>query len=399
MRQEFQPRYGIKKKPPSKFKRFYQTSKHLLFLLLIISSVLLLTVTYLNYRRSLDWSKNKNGLKMAEMSPDMLQDSPKQIHIKEAFLRKAGQMMAKDGSLHAKKGDLLILSEYLAQIKTAKPQYQKQYDQIAAKYQIKSALASLFTKKKVTADLKTVTQVLLKIGPALNDMHQKNSRDQFVAQQMSIIHALNHDLRSINLVAVNTNDLLTLKNQVGTFKATVIPTDLQKAVKPENKLIYSWQVLAKFNNLQDEMQAVLIKQERKISLYHAYQQDLRDRDKAYDDLRKARASHEADNEQVIAQIKDEKIAAEKQKQAEIEAKRKQKAEEKAKDKAENNADQDDHTDQNDKSDQDKTGKTAKDHKPQNSTAKPSKSKQKDQPKDHYIDPDKENKSNQDDESD
>lgn len=396
MRQEFQPRYGIKKKPPSKFKRFYQTSKHLLFLLLIISSALLLTVTYLNYRRSLDWSKNKNGLKMAEMSPDMLQDSPKQIQIKEAFLHKASHMMAKDGSLHAKKGDLLILNEYLAQIKTAKPQYQKQYDQIAAKYQIKSALASLFTKKKVTANLKTVTQVLLKIGPALNDLHQKNAHDQFVVQQMSIIHALNHDLRLINLVAANTNDLLTLKNQVGTFQATVIPTDLQKAVKPENKLIYSWQVLEQFDNLQDKMQAILLKQERKISLYHAYQQDLRDRAKAYDDLRKARASHEADNEQVIAQIKAEKIAAEKQKQAELEAKRKQAAAEKAKDKAEKDSKQDDHTDQNDQSDQ---NKAAKDHKPQNSTAKPSKSKQKDQPKDHYIDPDKENKSSQDNESD
>lgn len=396
MRQEFQPRYGIKKKPPSKFKRFYQTSKHLLFLLLIISSALLLTVTYLNYRRSLDWSKNKNGLKMAEMSPDMLQDSPKQIQIKEAFLRKANHMMAKDGSLHAKKGDLLILNEYLAQIKTAKPQYQKQYDQIAAKYQIKSALASLFTKKKVTADLKTTTQVLLKIGPALNDLHQKNAHDQFVTQQMSIIHALNHDLRLINLVAANTNNLLTLKKQVGTFQATVIPTDLQKAVKPENKLFYSWQVLEQFDNLQDKMQAILLKQERKISLYHAYQQDLHDRAKAYDDLRKARASHEADNEQVIAQIKAEKIAAEKQKQAEIEAKRKQAAAEKAKDKAEDDSKQDDHTDQNDQSDQ---NKTAKDHKPQNSTVKPSKSKQKDQPKDHYIDPDKENKSSQDSESD
>ena len=398
MRQEFQPRYGIKKKPPSKFKRFYQTSKHLLFLLLIISSAILLTVTYLNYRRSLDWSKNKNGLKMAEMSPDMLQDSPKQIQIKEAFLRKASQMMAKDGSLHAKKGDLLILNEYLAQIKTAKPQYQKQYDQIAAKYQIKSALASLFTKKKVTADLKTVTQVLLKIGPALNDLHQKNAHDQFVAQQMSIIHALNHDLRLINLVAANTNNLLTLKKQVGTFQATVIPTDLQKAVKPENKLIYSWQVLEQFDNLQDKMQAILLKQEQKISLYHAYQQDLRDRAKAYDDLRKARASHEADNEQVIAQIKAEKIAAAKQKQAEIEAKRKQAAE-KAKDKAKDDSKQDDHTDQNDQADQNKTDKTDKDHKPQNSTTKPSKSKQKNEPKDHYIDPDKENKSSQDDESD
>ena len=146
------------------------------------------------------------------------------------------------------------------------------------------------------------------------------------------------------------------------------------------------------------MQAILIKQERKISLYHAYQQDLRDRAKAYDDLRKARASHEADNEQVITQIKAEKIAAAKQKQAEIEAKRKQAAE-KAKDKAKKDSKQDDLSEQNDQSDQNKADKTNKDHKPQNSTAKPSKSKQKDEPKDHYIDPDKENKSSQDNESD
>lgn len=385
MKQQFQPRYGIQQKPPTKFKRFYQTSKHLLFLLLLLSSVLLVSLTYYNFRHSLDWSTNKNGLKMAQMSPDMLQDSPAQIKVKENFLRKAQQIMPADGSLHAKKSDLLLLNGYLTQIKTAKPQYQKQYEQIAAKYQIKMALASLFTKKKVTANLKTVTQVLLKIGPDLNDMHQKNPHDRFVAQQMTIIHVLNHDLRLINLVATNTQALLTIKKQIGTFQPTVVPVDFSKAVKPENKLIYHWQALNQFDNLQNDIQAVLTKQEQKINLYHSYQQDLSDKAKAYDDLRKARASHAANNEQVLAQIRAEKLAAEKQKEAEKKAKAE--AEKKAKaDTTQTDTDQD-NDEQTTKPDKDKDQ-----NKETTNQKKPAKTQGKDKPKDHYIDPDDETKS-------
>lgn len=378
----------------TKWQRFYRTSKRLAFSLLAILTILFSSLILINYHRSLDWSKNKNSLKMAEMSPDMLQDSPKQIAIKEDFLKLANAMMKPDGSIAVTNSKLVALKNDLDQIKTAKPQYQSQYQKIADKYAIELALKSLFNGNKVvTADLDHVHKTLTVIGPTLNGIHQKNPHDRFVSEQMTIIHHLNHDLKLIKVVASNTANLVVIKQKTATFKPDIIYADYQKAIDPQDNLVYQWKVLQPFLKLEPEIKEVLNKQEHKIDLYNSYKEDMHKKEQAYEDLRKARLAHADNNAQVVEQIRQQKLEKEREKQEEAEAKRKAEQEQKQAEK--DNKSNDSSSDSN--SNQDKDQNKNKD-KQSNSNKDTDKStttnKNKDKPKDHYIDPDQDSKSDQ-----
>lgn len=393
-RLEFRPRspQPIPQKPQTtKWQRFYKISKKIVFSLLAILTVLFSSLILINYHKSLDWSKNKNSLKMAEMSPDMLQDSPKQIAIKEDFLKLANEMMKPDGSIAVTNGKLMSLKSDLDQIKTAKPQYQSQYQKIADKYAIELALKSLFKGDKVvTADLDHVHKTLITIGPTLNGIHQKSPHDRFVSQQMVIIHRLNHDLRLIKTVASNTANLVVIKKKTATFKPDIIYADYQKAVSPQDNLVYQWRILQPFLKLEPEIKEVLSKQEHKIDLYNSYKADMHQKEQAYEDLRKARIAHEENNAQAVEQIRQEKIAKEREKQEEAEAKRKAEKEQKE---AEKDKNSDDSSSDSDSSDKDKDNSSSSSQGTDQSTTS---KKNKNKPKDHYVDPDQDSKSSQND---
>lgn len=378
------PSQSIKKPPGQRWRQRAKRVKQLIFCILFIISVAFISLTLINYHNSLNWNNNKNSLKMAQMSPDMLQDSPTQIAIKEDFLKRANAMMDADGSIHVTQTKLKELKHDLDQIKTAKPQYQDRYQKIADKYSIQIALHSLFDKPKVvTANIDKIHKTMNTIGPVLNDIHQKYPHDKFVSDQMIIIHNLSHDLKLIKATASNTANLVVIRKQTAVFKPKVVYTDYQKAINSEQNLIYDWRILEPFMKLQPEIKTILNQQEHKIDLYNAYQKDLRDKDKAYEDLKKARATHAANNAQVIEQIRQEKIQKEQEQRAAEEEKRKEAeaAKEAEKDKDSNTNDHTNDTNTN------KGGTTNSQHPKQNNKSKTKPNKK---PKDHYIDPDEDN---------
>lgn len=392
MRRSTMPRYGKSLKPKPKPKKqsqrkpVFKRTRRLIFALLMLICLVFSGLTWHDYQQSLDWTKNKNGLKMAEMSPDMLEDSPKQVAIKEAFIKKTQQMMQPDGQIKVTATSLLALKHDLDQIKTAKPQYAKQYRKIAEKYQVQVALKRLFTKNQVTATTAQVAKTIADVSPTLNTIHQKAPHDKFVAQQMQIIHALNHDIKLIKQSLVNMSQLVAISNKTATFKPKIIYQDYQSAMSPQAKLKYQWSILTSFNNLQPEIKTILAAQARKISAFKAYQQDLRDKEQAYEDLRKARQTHAANNAQVIEQIRQDKLEKERQKEAAAAERRRQAAAEKA---AKQKHDADD-SESSDTDHDNQTGHKApssspaknKNKKPVKKPTKPAK-----KPQDHYVDPD------------
>lgn len=397
MRRSTVPRYAQSLQPraaPEKphhhvvFKRI----KHLVFALLILISAIFIGLTLQDYHQSLDWSRNKNGLKMAEMSPDMLQDSPKQIAIKEDFLKRANKMMQADGQINVTQSDLVALKQDLQKIKIAKPQYEKRYQQIADKYMVQSILKSLTKNNIVRANEHQVSKALITVGPILTSIHQKYPHDKFVVQQMQIVHNLTHDMRLIKQLLGNTAQLVTIDHRTATFKPEIIYDNYEKAISPEDKLVYKWSMLVPLTNLQNDTKMILTKQAQKINLYQAYKKDLRDKDQAYEDLRKARATHEANNAQVIEQIRQDKIAKERQKEAE-EAERRRQAEEEKQQQQKDNDDTDDNdnskSDNSDKNKESKSPKSSKSSKQKTNKQKSNDNKSKKKPKDHYIDPDSE----------
>lgn len=396
MRRSTVPRYAQSLQPraaPKKLHRHvaFRRIKHLVFALLIIISAAFIGLTLQDYHQSLDWSKNKNGLKMAEMSPDMLQDSPKQIAIKEDFLKRADKMVQADGQINVTQSDLVALKQDLQKIKTAKPQYEKRYQQIADKYMVQSILKSLTKNNVVRANEHQVNKALITVGPILTSIHQKYPHDKFVAQQMQIVHNLNHDMQLIKQLLGNTAQLVTIDHRTATFKPEIIYDNYEKAISPEDKLVYKWSMLVPLTNLQNDTKRILTKQAQKINLYNAYKKDLRDKDQAYEDLRKARATHEANNAQVIEQIRQDKIAKERQKEAEEAERRRQAEEEKQQQQQKDNDDTDNDDDsKSNNSDKNQTSKPSKSDKPKSNKQKANNNKPKKKPKDHYIDPDNDN---------
>lgn len=405
MKQQFKPRYAPNTKPNIKRYRIIKRFKKLTFCLLIGTTITFSGLTYLNYRKSLNWSQNKNGLKMAQMSPDMLQDSPRQIAIKEDFIKRTNQILASDGRINTNKHELAILKKDLAVIKTAKPHYQKKYQQIIDKYQIHQQLMQLFYKNNVKTKLIDVRKTILTIGPQLDTMHEKNPHDKFVDDQMHIIHNLNHDLRIINNITTNVNQLLTINKESGTFKPSVIYANYAQTTKDKHDLIYHWEALNNFNSLQAKIKAILNAQANKIQIYRDYQQDMRNKEQAYDELRKERMNHKADNDRVIEQERQAKLEKERQKQADEEAKRHQEEAEKRQKEQENQSNSDSASNDNDdnsndnnrdvhtnndnsskskaKPEKDKSNKNSKKKPPIN---KPNTDTDSESPKDHFIDP-------------
>lgn len=195
---------------------------------------------------------------------------------------------------------------------------------------------------------------------------------------MIIIHNLNHDMKLIKQLLGGTAQLVTIDKRTAVFKPSVIYDNYKQAMQPQDKLIYKWSMLVPLINLERDVKDVLDSQEQKINTYNAYRQDLRDKDRAYEDLRKARETHAANNAQVIERQRQEKIAKEQQKAAEEAERRRQ--EEQARQDQENQNKQDQNKDTN-------QGERPKDD---NSTSqKPHKQKPKKKPKDHFVDPDKE----------
>lgn len=394
MRRSTVPRYGkpLKSKPKpkkqSQRKSVFKKTKWLIFALLMMICLVFSGLIWHDYQQSLDWTKNKNGLKMAEMSPDMLEDSPKQVAIKEDFIKKAQQLMQPNGQINVTASSLLALKHDLDQIKTAKPQYAKQYQKIAEKYQVQVALNRLFTKKQVTATTEQVAKTIADVSPTLNTIHQKAPHDKFVDQQMQIIHALNHDVKLIKQSLVNMSQLVTISNKAATFKPKIIYQDYQNAMSPQAKLTYKWSILTSFNDLQPEIKTILAAQARKISAFKAYQQDLRDKEQAYEDLRKARQTHAANNAQVIEQIRQDKLEKQRQKEEAAAERKRQAEEEKAAkqkhdtDNSESNENDNDQTNKNSHKNSNNSTAKAKNKKPARKPAKPAK-----KPKDHYVDPD------------
>lgn len=302
-------------------------------------------LTYFNYRKSLDWSTNRDSLKMANMPVDMLNDSGKQAEYKEDFLVLCNKAMNKNGQLLANKEMMLKLQLALDKIKTAKPLYQKRYNKIAEKYRIRTKLESLFTKKKQLKASSTpehVKAVLKEIDPDLNSIYQTNNHDAFANQEVKIVHKLVADINLIASVSIQLNNVSQLKHREIMFADNIVPSSYNRIYRQLNKLKYQWHYLDNFVDMQDKIQNILAEQLTKINSYNDYVKDQRDKQNAYQDLAKKRAAHKQAN---IDEIRKEREAKEEKEREKLEAeKEKKRQEEEAKKAAEDAAENDDDND-------------------------------------------------------
>lgn len=276
-----------------------------------------------NYYKSLNWSTNRDSLKMADMPIDTLNDSTKQVKNKEEFLVLAQKAMTPDGQIHLNQKSQLQLLNALNKIKTAKPLYQAKYDKIMDKYRIRQKLNALYKNKHTLKESSTPTKVentLDSIAPKLNEIYQKNNKDKFVQDQLKRVHLLVNDTNKIINITNQLNNVVYISHGTLQPHADLTPTKYEKILNQFNKLHYKWLCLKHYYKLQEQIDELLNKQQDKLNIYHTYENDLHDRDKAYKDWENKRKQRKHDY------IKSEK-EKQKQKEAEARADAKQRAEE------------------------------------------------------------------------
>ena len=276
-----------------------------------------------NYYKSLNWSTNRDSLKMADMPIDTLNDSTKQVKNKEEFLVLAQKAMTPDGQIHLNKKSQLQLLNALNQIKTAKPLYQAKYDKIMDKYRIRQKLNALYKNTYTLKESSTPTKVentLDSIAPKLNEIYQKNNKDKFVQDQLKRVHLLVNDTNKMINITNQLNNVVYISHGTLQPHADLTPTKYEKILKQFNKLHYKWLCLKHYYKLQEQIDELLNKQQDKLNIYHTYENDLHDRDKAYKDWENKRKQRKHDY------IKSEK-EKQKQKEEEARADAKQRAEE------------------------------------------------------------------------
>lgn len=283
---------------------------------LFIFSSLNIGLTMYNYHKSLNWTTNRDSLKMADMPVDMLNDSVKQAQYKADFLVLYHKALSNNGNLTADDNLIKQLKMALAKIKTAKPNYKAKYDQVETKYKIKTSLDSLFANKNTLKSSSTpeqVRKVLKHVAPNLNSIYQKNNHDIFVKKEIKRIHNLTSDANNINAI---TGQILQISSiHKGTMKpnANITPDMYNKVYYRFSKLHYNWKCFDDFRKMQNQIQQVLSEQLTKINYYNDYVKDLHNKAQAYDDLAKKRLAHREANNKAIEDERQQKLEAEQRK--------------------------------------------------------------------------------------
>lgn len=290
---------------------------------LFIFSSLNIGLTMYNYHKSLNWTTNRDSLKMADMPVDMLNDSGKQAQYKADFLVLYHKALSNNGNLTADDNLIKQLKMALAKIKTAKPNYKAKYDQVETKYEIKTSLDSLFANKNTLKSSSTpeqVRKVLKHVAPNLNSIYQKNNHDIFVKKEIKRIHNLTSDANNINAI---TGQILQISSiHKGTMKpnANITPDMYNKVYYRFSKLHYNWNCFDDFRKMQNQIQQVLSEQLTKINYYNDYIKDLHNKAQAYADLAKKRLAHREANNKAIEDERRQKLEAEQRKaEKELEA--------------------------------------------------------------------------------
>lgn len=307
----------------------YITTLKITSLLLLCTSLGLGYGVYHRYEKSLDWSTNRDSLKMANMPIDTLTDSGKQLKYKENFLVLYDKMYHSDGTITASDKQMKQLALQLSKIKRGKPIYQAKYNRINEKFVMTKKLDSIFADKKHTIireDMSPnkIRQIMKSdLSPHLNSLHRKNSKDQFVKNQLREIHKLYADTELILQITDQTLQIsqLNVKKHRIMFHDNVVESTYDNIVKKYNNLNYKWRYLDSYLAMSDEIQQVLSKQEDKISRYNDYVQDQKDKQNAYEDLRKMHLNRQ---EAYEAKIREKREEEEQKRREAEEAKEEQK---------------------------------------------------------------------------
>lgn len=303
-------------------------------------------LSYYSYRKSLNWSTNRDSLKMADMPVDTLTDTGKQAEYKQRFVLLANTAVDKDGNLHADAKDMRNLRNALAKIKTARPIYKAKYQRVEQKYRIRKKVGSLFSKHNTLKETSTpykVYQTLADIAPDLNNIYNRNHHDGFVKHELIVIQNLVHDTRIWADFLNELNKNMILKKGVITPSASLTPSRYAKFYDKLQRLHYRWNCLDHFETLQDAINNVLQEQNNKIMAYNDWQNDLKAKADAYKNLAKMRRKHRKhyyDEKARKAREKEkERREAEAEKQREAEEQTKAEAEQKEEERRQHEADE------------------------------------------------------------
>ena len=301
-------------------------------------------LSYYSYRKSLNWSTNRDSLKMADMPVDTLTDTGKQAEYKQRFVLLANTAVDKDGNLHANAKDMQNLRNALAKIKTARPIYKAKYQRVEQKYRIRKKVGSLFSKHNTLKETSTpykVYQTLADVAPDLNNIYNRNHHDGFVKHELIVIKNLVHDTRIWADFLNELNKNMTLKKGVITPSASLTPSRYAKFHDKLQRLHYHWNCLDHFETLQDAINNVLQEQNNKIMAYNDWQNDLKAKADAYKNLAKMRRKHRKHyyDEKARKAREKERREAEAEKQREAEEQAKAEAEQKEEERRQHEADE------------------------------------------------------------
>lgn len=281
---------------------------------------------YQDYKKSLDWSTNRDSLKMAEMPVDILTDTSAQAHAKENFLALYMKALDKNGQIHVSKDDMVKLKMALNKITSSKELYQDKYNKVETKYNIRVQLDKLFSKKgalKENVTPKKVRDTLREVSPQLNSIFQKNNHDEFVKSELPTVKNLVKDTNTITNTTNRITQIMTINKGVLKPIASLTPKQYEGIYNNLNKLHYRWEYLNKFVDLQDLINNVLEKQLSKINAYNDYTADVKNKEEMYQKLTRASEKHRRD---YIKKQEEKRREKEQAREEELENRRREKEE-------------------------------------------------------------------------
>lgn len=277
-RKRFEKRYGTKLKRIHLFSIYYGRVMTFVSLGSIGIAGAIAFSTYKQYQQTLSWKNNVYAVKMADAPSDILNDTEKQIKIKNKILT-----IDKKDVKSSK--DLAKMLKLVKQVKTGKSHYMSLYKAAKNKHDIKANITSVFDDGIVVKDPKDVKRIVDEEGSKLNILYQKNQKDEFVTREAKILKKLTSDLKNITKGVNNLSQIATIdKSGTLTPASYVTPKIWFKAYGPLNNLNYGWKCLSSIHSVEHQLNETLASQSDQIDAYNNYKLDQSEKSSALNSI-------------------------------------------------------------------------------------------------------------------
>lgn len=286
---------------------------------IFIGATIYMVVDIINvHKQTMDWDKHEDALPMAELPPDVLNDTGDIPEKKAEFIKAYNNVITKKGDLDNNPDKLVIVEETFKEIPDTAPGYELykvKYDEVQQKISIQNDINNLFssdTTLKSNVTPTTIAELSNNVYPKLNALYKVNQEDIFVIRYNNILKTLNNDATMVDQLLGNYATQVMITGSSKSPKITLEPTltmqdfnSLQASLDNTN---YKWPYVTVLRTIDDIINKPLDKQTKQIMAYKSYLNDIEAKEKAYKDLENEHKLREKEYQNALLERQQEKQA-------------------------------------------------------------------------------------------